>query len=74
MTTTTVEQSLIVSQSEIDFGEVAVGFPKTRPLVVTNNGNDPANLKMDILPLYGGFSVINALRTVQPGEVKILTI
>jgi len=38
-------------------------------LLVTNNGDQPANLKMDILPLYGGFSVINALRTVDPGLI-----
>jgi hypothetical protein len=38
--------------------------------LVTNDGNVIANLKRDLLPLYGGFNVLNALRPVEPGNTK----
>ena len=64
--TVSVCKSLVLSMKEIDFGEVAVGIREIRDLTITNKSELPATLKMDLLPLYSGFNVINALRTLDP--------
>lgn len=43
-------------------------------MLITNKGDEICYLKMDLLPLFGGFNVINALRTVHPGETKRLIV
>ena len=43
-------------------------------MLITNTGDEVCDLKMDLLPLFGGFNVINALRAVAPGETKRLIV
>lgn len=70
ITTVTTSKILIADKAEIDFGEVAVGFRKVEELLITNLGKTEATLKMDLLPLLGGFNVLNALKTIPPGKSK----
>ena len=39
-------------------------------LQLTNCGEEAADLRMEMLPLFGGFSIIGALRTVGIGKTK----
>jgi hypothetical protein len=70
ITSVSTSKILIADKTEIDFGEVAVGFRKVEELLITNLGDSEAVLKMDLLPLLGGFNVLNALKTVPPGKSK----
>lgn len=44
-----------------------VAFKKVHEILIENVGVEPEDLKMEPLTPFGGFSVINALRTVPPG-------
>lgn len=59
---------LVADRSVLDFGEISVGFRKIEELLITNLGDKEADLRMDLLPLFGGFHVLNALRKVKPGK------
>lgn len=45
ITTVSVEKTLMVSTSQIDFGEIAVGERKVEELLITNKGTEAALLK-----------------------------
>ena len=68
--TITVTRTLISQEEIVDFGEVPVAFRKTHEILIKNIGEIEQPLKMEALPLYGGFAVLNARRTLQPGETK----
>jgi len=72
--TTTVTKRLVVNRDVIDFGEMAVGFKRTEELQLTNASIQGADLKMEMLPLFGGFSIIGALRTVDVGKTKAILV
>ena len=66
--TVATSKVLTSDRSFIDFGEISVGFRKIEEVLITNRGDKPADLHMDLLPLFGGFHVLNALRRVEPGK------
>ena len=68
--TVTVTRTLIPQQEVVDFGEVPVAFRKTFEILVKNISETEQALRMDPLPPYGGFSVLNARRTLAPGDTK----
>ena len=43
-------------------------------MLIKNVGTKDESLKMDPLTPYGGFSVLNALRTIKPGETKSIVV
>ena len=70
LTSVTTSKILISDKSEINFGEISVGFRKVEELLITNLGNTQADLMMDLLPLLGGFNVLNALKSIPPGKTR----
>lgn len=72
--TVTTSKVLISDRSEINFGEIAVGFRKVEEILITNKGDKMADLRMDLLPLFGGFNVLNALRSIPPGKTRNIVI
>lgn len=68
--TITLTRTLIPHEEVVDFGEVPVAFRKTHEILIKNIGDTDQPLKMESLPLYGGFAVLNARRTLAPGETK----
>ena len=43
---------------------------QTYEILIKNIGSEDETLKMEPLTPFGGFSVLNALRTLKPGETK----
>lgn len=72
--TVTVKKSLLLDKNIIDFGEIAVGIRQIKELIITNNSTQAAIMKMDMLPISCGFTILNALRTVLPGQRKSLVV
>ena len=72
--TVSVQKSLILSKTLLDFEEIAVGISTTREIRLTNNSAFPAEMKMEMLPVSCGFTVLNALRTIEPGQYKTLVV
>jgi hypothetical protein len=72
--TVSISKMLIADRDIIDFGEIAVGFRKVEELLITNKGENNADLRMDLLPFFGGFNVLNALRTIPPGKTRNIVI
>lgn len=72
--TTTVKRTLIPTPEVMDFGEVPVAFRKTQEILVKNVGNMDETLNLQSLTPFGGFSVLNAMRTIKPGETKPIVI
>ena len=70
VTTVTTSKVLIADKGDINFGEIAVGFRKVEELLITNLGKTQAVLHMDLLPLLGGFTVLNALKSIPPGKTR----
>ena len=64
--TTTVEKVLTFDKDELNFGEVSIQTRKTLNLVLTNNSNKTAKLKMKPLILTNCFTIVNAVRDVPP--------
>lgn len=64
--TTTVKRSLIPNVGELDFGEVPVAFKVTQEILINNVGLNQETMKMEPLTPFGGFSVLNAMRTIGP--------
>lgn len=72
--TTTVKRTLIPTPEVMDFGEVPVAFKKTKEILIKNVGNMDETLNLQSLTPFGGFSVLNAMRTIKPGETKPIVI
>ena len=51
-----------------------MGFRQIQELLVKNDSDVTQYIKIDLLPLFGGFAVINALRPILPGKVVNLVI
>jgi hypothetical protein len=68
--TTTLKRTLVPSVAVLDFGEIPVKVRTIKEIYIKNEGSRPENLKLDSLTMFGGFSVLNAMRTVMPGEIK----
>jgi hypothetical protein len=72
--TTCVRRTLIPNVEVLEFGEIPVLLKQTQEILVKNIGATEQTLKMEAMTPYGGFSVINALRTVKPGETKAILV
>ena len=72
--TTTVKRTLIPNTEIMDFGEVPVAFRKTKEILIKNVGTMDETLNLQSLTPFGGFSVLNAMRTIKPGETKPIVI
>ena len=72
--TTTVKRSLIPNVDEMEFGEIPVAFKQTQEILIKNVGLKDETMKMEPLTPFGGFSVLNAMRTIKPGETKPIVV
>jgi hypothetical protein len=68
--TCTVFRSLVPNVENLDFGEIPVANRKVLEILVKNVGYMEETLRMEPLTPFGGFSVLNALRTLKSGETK----
>lgn len=68
--TTTVKRTLTPNFQTLEFGEIPVKVKLTKEILIKNNGSHDETLKMEPLTPFGGFSVLNAMRTIKPGETK----
>ena len=55
---------------DMEFGEIPVAFKQTKEILIKNVGDRDETLRMEPLTPFGGFSVLNAMRTIRPGETK----
>ena len=65
--TVSVQKTLLLDKTMIDFEEIAVGIRTIKELRITNNSAFKAEMRMDLLPISCGFTILNALRTIDPG-------
>jgi hypothetical protein len=72
--TTTVPRTLTPNVTVLEFGEIPVAFKKTQEILVKNVGVLEETLKLQALSPFGGFSVLNAMRTIKPGETKPIVV
>lgn len=72
--TTTVKRTLIPNTDVLEFGEIPVAFKQTHEILIKNVGITDETLRMEPLTPFGGFSVLNAMRTLKPGETKPVVI
>jgi len=72
--TTTVKRSLIPNVDVLEFGEIPVAFKTTQEILVKNVGLTAETMRMEPLTPFGGFSVLNAMRTIKPGETKPIVV
>ena len=69
-----VNKTLVLNTTLIDFGEIAVGIREIRELYITNYSDQVGEINMDILPEGSGYSVINALRPIEPKKTRTLVV
>ena len=72
--TTTVPKTLVPNTDVLEFGEIPVAFKKTQEILVKNVGTMEETLSLQALSPFGGFSVLNAMRTIKPGETKPIVV
>ena len=72
--TTTVPRTLTPNVTVLEFGEIPVAFKKTQEILVKNVGSLDETLRLQALSPFGGFSVLNAMRTIRPGETKPIVV
>lgn len=72
--TTVINKYLIAEPDFIDFGEVAVSCRKVIEFVLKNNDSSSASIKKDPLSPYGGFTVLNAMRVIEPGQHRPIVV
>ena len=72
--TVTVSRSLVANVKNLEFGEIPVANRKTQEILIKNEGYLEETLRMEPLTPFGGFSVLNALRTILPGETKAIVV
>lgn len=68
--TTTIKRVLIPNTDTMEFGEIPVAFKQTKEILIKNVGDTAETMRMEALTPFGGFSVLNAMRTILPGETK----
>ena len=72
--TTTVPRSLVANVETLDFGEVPVALRVTKEILIKNTGINEETMKLESLTPFGGFCVLNALRTIAPGETRSVVV
>ena len=66
--TTVVNKILVADPDFLDFGEVAVSCRKVLEFSLKNIDYSSASIKKEPLSLFGGFTVLNAMRIIEPGQ------
>ena len=61
-------RSIVANVQTLDFGEVPVALRITKEILLKNTGIHTEFLKLDSLAPFGGFSVLNAMREIVPGQ------
>jgi len=69
-----VPRSLVANVGTLDFGEVPVALRVTKEILIKNTGVNEESLKLQSLTPFGGFCVLNALRSIMPGETKSVVV
>ena len=72
--TTTIKRTIVPSVEEHNFGEIPVKNRETAQVWLKNVGIKPETMRLEPLTPFGGFSVLNAMRTIMPGESKPIVI
>lgn len=72
--TTTVFRSLVPNVNVLDFGEIPVANRRVLEILVKNVGYMEETMRMEPLTPFGGFSVLNAMRTIKPGETRAIVV
>lgn len=72
--TTTVPRSLVANVQTLDFGEVPVALRVTKEILIKNTGVLDEAMRMQSLTPFGGFCVLNALRTITPGQTSSVVV
>lgn len=72
--TTTVPRCLVANVTNLDFGEVPVALRVTKEVLIKNTGLRNETMKLQSLTPFGGFSVLNALRMIAPGETRSIVV
>lgn len=67
-------KTLVPNTDVLEFGEIPVAFKKTQEILVKNVGTMEETLRLQALSPFGGFSVLNAMRTIKPGETKPIVV
>ena len=65
-----MQRTLVPNTQILDFGEIPVAFRKTQEILIKNTGSMDEQLQLQALTPFGGFSVLNAVRMIRPGETK----
>jgi hypothetical protein len=63
-------RNLVPNLEVMEFGEVPVAFKQIKEILIKNIGFKEETLRMEPLTPFGGFSVLNAMRTIEPGETR----
>lgn len=61
-------------QNCTDFGQVSIGQNTIKPISIQNISDQPVDLTLSSLDTNGPFQVLNALRTLTPGEAHTLLV
>ena len=72
--TTLVKRILDIATDSLSFGQLAVGQVKVLVLRVRNLGSVEAPIFAEGLNSTGAFSIVNALRTIQPNSIQTLSL
>lgn len=58
----------------MEFGEVPVKNKQTKEILIKNVGQNAETMRLEPLTPFGGFTVLNAMRTIKPGETKSIVV
>ena len=72
--TTTVFRSLVPNVQSLEFGEIPVANKRVTEILIKNVGELEETMRLESLTPFGGFSVLNAMRTIRPGETKAIVV
>lgn len=72
--TTTVPKTLVTNAEVLEFGEIPVANKKIMEILIKNVGTMEETLRLQALTPFGGFSILNAMRTIRPGETKPIVV
>lgn len=64
---TVVNKTLVAEPEMIDFGEVAVSCRKVIEFLLKNNDAGSVCVRKETTSPFGGFTVLNAMRVIEPG-------
>ena len=63
VTTTTIQEILVIDLKEVDFGEIAVGSRSVREVTIVNKGGKDV-LRKKNMPIFCSFNVLNSMKQI----------